>query len=85
MVIQHDPLDYDSYWGRGNAYFAIYDEECGIADYREYGKITGHLEPFMVEEIESNEQIQYVEFIVIGTILVTIFSIATWRYIRRRP
>jgi tetratricopeptide (TPR) repeat protein/energy-coupling factor transporter ATP-binding protein EcfA2 len=38
-------------WGRGNSYHALGDTAQAIADFREYERITGTLEPFMVDII----------------------------------
>lgn len=44
-----------SYWGLGNVYYDMGEYENSIAAYREYERINGELEPFMVERIAEME------------------------------
>lgn len=46
---------YHSYQGRGNVHYRLGNFEQAIADYREYQRLTGHLEPDMRDQIAEME------------------------------
>jgi len=54
-ALELDPEVAAAYWGRGLAYYNLDNYEAAIADYREYERLTGALEPFMVELIAEME------------------------------
>ncbi len=54
-AIEINPQLADVYWGRGLAHYAIGNYPAAIEDYRTYERLTGQLEPFMVEQIAEME------------------------------
>ncbi len=46
-----DPNFANAYGARGVLYFVRHDYERALADYQTYQRLTGHLEPFMQEQI----------------------------------
>ncbi len=44
------------YQGRGDTYYSLQRYDEAIADYREYERLTGRLEPYMDERIKEMEE-----------------------------
>ncbi|MGB1285151.1 MAG: hypothetical protein ACPG7F_01350 [Aggregatilineales bacterium] len=47
----------DSRRGRGNIYYRLKNYEAVVADYHAYERITGQLEPFMIDRIAEMEAV----------------------------
>lgn len=57
QALAYDPEYVSAYEGRGNTYYDLGDYAHATADYREYERITGRLEPFMQKRIKEMEAV----------------------------